>query len=426
MKLRSFTMIIMLSILLSTCTIYAQSDYYDMGMTSDTATGCLYGIVSDLITGDPIEGAKVTASIDYEAKYKSKGKPTLKKKYSNFTDEDGFYMLDKLPAGMVDVKVKAENYFEATEEVEIIEDEAIQVDFELNPCINGATGELSGFVLDAITGEPIYGAKVSLKVPFKCMSDEDIDVSGNYQTKTDDEGAYLISEIPIGEFNVIASAKGYESTSGEAIISFGDMTSLDFELFPCEYAYSGSISGMVLDKETRDPISDAKIFVKVVQFTPGCGSPMHKEISGEDGSYSIENLPEGTHKIVVMAKGYMKYIGEVTVITGENTEYDIELDSLWMLPTGTLTGNVFDSKGEPVEGAKIKLLFKKVLGTKAFKRLSPETDEEGYFIIENVPVGEVKVTAKKNKIGTGSASTEIIEDETSDVEIILKKGKSNK
>ena len=141
---------------------------------------------------------------------------------------------------------------------------------------------------------------------------------------------------------------------------------------------------------------------------------------------NMKKLPSGTHSISALAKGYLKFSGDVTVVTGENTEYDIELGSIWSGPSGTLEGIVIDSEGDPVEGASIKLVFKKVMGAKAFKRLSPVTDEEGYFLIEKVPVGEVKVTAKKGSLGKGSVDTEILEDETTQVEIVISKGKPDK
>ena len=434
-----------ISIIFPACSIFAQSlngtdlncgmnsglsnmntTPFDMNQTSDTATGCIYGFVTDLITGKPVEGSKVTASTDFQPKLKSKGQTFMKKKYSSFTDEDGFYVLENLPEGMHEVMVKAENYYQNSKQVEFIFGKEIQVDFELNPCVNGATGELNGYIHDAITGEPITGAKVTLKIPFKCTSEEDFDGDGNYQTKTGDEGEYIISEIPVGEFVVSASAKGYETESESAIIEFGDITTLDFELIPCDYENSGSVNGIVRDKYSQAPIADARIFVRVIDFTPGCGSPMHKVISDEDGFFSFEKLPSGTHSIAAWAKGYIKYSGEVTLETGESTEYDIELDSLWVGPTGILEGYVIDSKGDPVEGAAVKLIFKKVMGTKAFQRLSPKTDADGFFMIDKVPVGELKITARKKKLGKGDTTTEIFEDEVTEVEIVIAKGKSDK
>ncbi|MBU1626395.1 carboxypeptidase-like regulatory domain-containing protein [bacterium] len=469
MKLRIFSFILAITIVIPAYSLFAQSydrdleagtfisklPEFDMSRTSYNATGAIVaGSVTDFIDGERIEGAKVTVTMEPKPKMKSMKLPEMKKKYVGFTDADGIYIIQYVPCGMFEIQVKAEGYFEGLKELDIPEIGTYQVDFELNPCENGARGDLHGFVHDAITGDPIAGSKISFKIPFKCISEYGKDEGGGdgdyngdsrsyegssiyeggsgfevqrvFMVVTDGNGEYLIEEIPIGEFSVSARAKTYETGTETALIQFGETTELNFDLIPCGSDYSGSISGLVTDEDTGAPIGDAKIFLKVKFSTPGCGSQlMNKVISEEDGSYSFDNLPHGIHIISAWAKGYIHFSGKVTVESGMDTEFDIILRGLKSGPKGTLAGIVIDSKSDPVEGASIKLYFKKIMGAKAYQKLMAETDEDGSFMIEGVPVGKLEVEAKKGKLGKGSISTEIFKDELTEVEIVISKKKSD-
>jgi hypothetical protein len=440
MKLRILGFLIALTIMFPTFSLFAQP--YDMSRCSDNATGAtITGYVVDLITGDPIKGAKVFATLDKKPKLESNKPPIYKKKYFDFTDAEGLYLIENIPSAKYEIQVKAEDYFEGLMNIEIPSIGTYQVDFDLNPCVNGASGDLHGFVHDAITGDPIASSKVYLKLPFKCISEDTSDSSDNsyegdsvdkgeigfdvdsvFIAFTDEYGEYTIKDIPIGEFSISARVKDYEPATESALIKFGVGTELNFNLNPCGYS-SGSVSGFVKDEETGKPISYTMIFVHVKDFTSGCVSPVHKVFSGEDGFYTIDKIPAGTHSITGLAKGYIKYSGEVTIETGINTEFDIILSALKSGPTGTLKGIVIDSKSEPVEGASIKLVFKKIMGTKDIQKFSTQTQKDGYFVIEKVPVGEVTVTAKKGNQGSGFAKAEILEDETTEVRIVISKKK---
>jgi outer membrane receptor protein involved in Fe transport len=82
------------------------------------------------------------------------------------------------------------------------------------------TGVLSGQVLDTKTGEPLAGVNISLK-------------NTTLTTVSDARGAYLITNIPPGSYDVVASLVGYiEIINTGVVITQDQMTTLDVGLEP--------------------------------------------------------------------------------------------------------------------------------------------------------------------------------------------------
>lgn len=81
------------------------------------------------------------------------------------------------------------------------------------------TGNISGTVTDADEGSPIAGGDVT---------------ANEYSTTTLDDGSYLISDLSVGSYTVIASADGYENASQDVTV-IADTTitlNVDFALNP--------------------------------------------------------------------------------------------------------------------------------------------------------------------------------------------------
>ncbi len=65
----------------------------------------------------------------------------------------------------------------------------------------GTSGKISGVVTDRQTGEPIAGALVTVE-------------GTNLQTRTDANGAYVLLNVPVGKYTLLASLSGEESNPG--------------------------------------------------------------------------------------------------------------------------------------------------------------------------------------------------------------------
>ncbi len=142
-------------------------------------TGTISGIVTNE-SGSPLAGATVTAG----------GVVTTT------TNASGAYTLSAVPAGLVYVTASKSGYSSVSHLVELVAGGTSTRNFSL-PSSTG-TGTLAGLVTDAVNGNPIAGALVSI---------------AGITATTNASGNYSISDIPLGELTAAFNAS---NTSGQA------------------------------------------------------------------------------------------------------------------------------------------------------------------------------------------------------------------
>ncbi len=133
------------------------------------------------------------------------------------------------------------------------------------------TGSISGVVTDSVTGNPIVGARV-------CAMR-----GGN--TITNESGEYLIENLTPGDYRVTASAEGYCGKTYPDMVTVVDgqtTTNINFALAPCVPPPRGSISGVVTDSVTGNPIVGARVSVMRGGYA----------ITNQNGEYTIEDIRE--------------------------------------------------------------------------------------------------------------------------------------
>jgi len=217
-----------------------------------------------------------------------------------------------------------------------------------------ATGSITGTVSDDITA-PIANATVT---------------AGAHSTTTADDGTYTLAYIPVGTYNVTASAEGYvDALQPEVIIEDSQVTTVDFTLVVPPPA--GSISGMVND-DIGDPIENATITANGQYIT----------VTEADGTYTLADVPVGTYTVVASAPSYADASPVVVNVLDKQTTAGIDF-SLTQL-TGTIIGMVNDIDNiAPIANATIIANGEYITVTEA----------DGTYTLADIPVGTYTVTA---------------------------------
>jgi subtilisin len=171
----------------------------DAAASAPSEIGNLSGTVTD--GENPIAGAEVVL-----------GGTSFKA----FTDNLGKYLIEDIPVGSYQATVSAEDYQSKSHTVTILDGINITLDFVLEQI---QTGTLAGTVTDAVSDDPIEGAKVVL---------DGTDLEGT----TDIKGEYSISGIPVGNFTATASADWYQTQSEDVSITKDSIKTQDFSLQP--------------------------------------------------------------------------------------------------------------------------------------------------------------------------------------------------
>ena len=380
-------------------------------------TGIFSGTVSDE-EGDPIAGASVSLC---ESGGWWGG-------YYTQTMEDGLFIIEDIEAGDYNASASAWGYMMAFEEVEIIEGETTVVDFVLDEWGwgggGGPTGTCSGTVTDE-AGNPLEGVSISLN-----------ETGGwgwwgnNYQTYTLEDGTFLIEEAEVGEYSASAFAWGYSMEFQDIEIVEGETTVVDFVLE--EYGWGGGgatgmCSGTVSD-EAGIPLEGVSVSLQSSSgwgwgWGWGWGSNSYNTQTLEDGTFSFDEVEVGEYEATAFEWGYEWNSQDIEILEGETTVVDFVLES-WggTGPTGTFSGTVSDTSGNPVEGAFVSLYSDCGWGWGwgwGGNWYFAETLEDGSFIIEEVEVGEYTASASSWELGWASEEVEILEGETTTVDFVL-------
>lgn len=155
---------------------------------------------------------------------------------------------------------------------------------------------VNGTVVDAVTGEPIPDATVT--------------IDGEELT-TDDHGFYEVYGVAGDvDHEIVVAAPGYEETVEEASIPADEVTSVNLAV-----AGDAEVSVTVTDGAFGGGVEDATVAVGDYPAT-----------TSEEGTYVVEDIPGGTSaSLTVTADGYEAYDAPVSVDAGEAASHDARL-----------------------------------------------------------------------------------------------------
>jgi carboxypeptidase family protein len=158
---------------------------------------------------------------------------------------------------------------------------------------------ISGTVVDALSGQPVARAQVSIDL----QSERDSTLA----TTTGDDGRFAFENLAAGTYALSARRKGYLNQAykqheffSTAIIVGPDLHSEDlrFELRP-----DASVSGQVFD-ERNEPVRNAQVMLLCQGLRLGRRATWQQEqvMTDDQGHYRFGHLPPGTYFVSVSAQ----------------------------------------------------------------------------------------------------------------------------
>ena len=255
------------------------------------------GTVTDTNDGEPIENALVVISFHGT-------------EMSRLTDDEGKYKFTKVPECfcLKTIKVTKDGYRSETEDVAV--SGVTVVDFELLFMeLEPYEGTIMGTVTDNHDGTPMQGVHVELEYHGTVR-----------EVYTDSDGKYRFERVPICYClkKVTATKEHYRPETKE--VGVQAVTIVDFALWIEEQVPydEGTVSGIVTDAETGEPIEGALVVIKHE------GS-IKETFTDEEGKYTLTGIPmcRCPKNIDVSAKGYISQEGSIAV--DEDTIVDFAL-----------------------------------------------------------------------------------------------------
>lgn len=346
----------------------------DIALVAIVPTG-IRGTVTDISTGNPIEGARVHAfNVDY---WLHNGVA--------YTDENGDYEINARP-GEYRVRACAEGYLPEEYPTNVIVPEAGYIE-DIDFALTGFSfGSISGTVTDT-SGTPLNNAKI---IAWKYG-----DFFGR-SAWSDATGAYTIENLIPGEYRVHAHKWGFEPAvypDTVAVPDGGSVPDIDFALIPL-HAHDGVISGTVTDDSTGMPIEGASLIALGHTNGPWHRFIVHRAFTDADGNYVFDNLREIPFTILAHAQGYYgEFYDDVhsyfdaTLVTPDADSIDIALTARENLGIRTIFGRISDPAGEFIDGGIVYL--------RSDDRIVDivSADIEGYYGFTNLQPGIYEVSA---------------------------------
>ncbi|MEN6460944.1 MAG: carboxypeptidase-like regulatory domain-containing protein, partial [Syntrophomonas sp.] len=342
---------------------WLEEDYpVDVSVTDSQDTGNINfnlkkgGTISGLVlddNGQAVNNVRVYAyTQDYDI-YKSA-----------FTDATGCYTISDLPSGIYTVTVNAEGWLEEDYpgDVSVTDSQDTRnINFNLKK-----GGTISGQVLDD-NGQAANNIRVNVHSK---------DYSIYESAYTDATGCYTISDLPSGIYIVTVDTDGWvkeDYPSNVNVTAPENTGNINFSL-----EKGGSISGQVLD-ENGQALQNIWISAHTLDYD------FYDSISTTaTGHYTIPNLPSKTYEVTVNAdkwvsQDYPSYINVTVLQETGNVNFNLEKG-------GSISGQVLDGNGQPVNHAWVE-----AENSDYSIYESSDTDEEGHYVIPNLPGGLYKI-----------------------------------
>jgi len=261
----------------------------------------VFGIVIDNATSIRMNGANITI-FDLEEQ------SVVAYAMTNITGE---YSITNVSAGNYSITASKWGYFLVPKNLTIpFNDSHVRVDFELVPDIPLPTvGNLTGYITDRDTGEPISGAYVITLVPYLLV-------------QTDDDGLYYFRGLNEGSYLILAWIDGYVTEDRDIFIVAGMTKTLNITLGKEPGPPPPpTITGNVTDQK-GNPIAGALV-VRINSPYPFNGT------TDENGHFRFENLSVGTYVFKVHADGYMSNMSTpVNVSWNETRDINVTLKKM--------------------------------------------------------------------------------------------------
>jgi 5-hydroxyisourate hydrolase-like protein (transthyretin family) len=316
---------------------------------------------------------------------------------SAFTDDEGRFH-ELVPAGPIKVMFRSDlgvqwavgqTSFETATIFDAVAGETLFIQERLVDL----TGEITGAVTSATTGEPLADICVVTVPPDDPWGGEDEEVC------TGADGQYTI-DVLAGDYKIRFSDSSGEylqryyggiTFADAAVVSVGagdTISGIDATLNPAAAA-----EGRVIDRVTRQPIPDVCVYAFDIDGQNWIDGQVN-QCSDEGGYWRISGLPAGAVKL--MTYGTEQY--GTQWFNGASTPEDARILRVragrttkvppFPLEQGAIvTGTVTNEAGEPIEGACVQVSYvpNSRIGGCDF---GAETGENGVYTIYNVPPGE--------------------------------------
>ncbi|HIG11103.1 MAG TPA: carboxypeptidase regulatory-like domain-containing protein [Planctomycetes bacterium] len=291
-------------------------------------------------TGESVEGAEVLA-MSYTNSSRACRDMVL-------TDSDGAFTLDSLSPGQYTLAVRAVGYRPGHESR--VKTGASGLLIQLSP-----QATIIGRVL--ANGESATNFKVRLRQTYE--NNPATSAVGDEIAFENSDGSFMLDSVQPGTYVVQAIAEGYAPSYSDGFrVGMG----MPVKGVIVHLTRGGALVGRVLNAQgktisrptisTHDNTWANTIFDQALGDQFPTNATSKKRTGTPDGKFKLDGLKGGAYQVRIRAPDYCELIlQDILVQDGQDTDLDV----VTLIKGGTVTGQVLDSTGKPIPGAKVNL-----------------------------------------------------------------------
>jgi len=270
--------------------------------------------------------------------------------------DDGRYSLDNIPAGTLQLMVRATGYVPGTRnDITVEEGKTVSgIDLQLD---KGAT--VSGRVTSA--SSPVAGVQVRLgfqRTPSFTNS------------TTDADGLYTLDGVPDGDQNVEFQKTGFALLRKPVSVASGKDVRLDVEMDP-----GRELRGRVVDHAGRGVLG---AYVSADMSNVGGAQRPEFVTTDGDGSFSMQGLTDGRYRVTARKEGF---------VTAEAN--DVELPQMRPITLTLEAGATINGRVTGIPPEQFTQVI--VTASGGSSRNQAYADNGGNFVLNGLPDGRVRV-----------------------------------
>ncbi len=332
-------------------------------------------------TGEPVSGALVKAVPEFDLANLLDTIDNASFLTADTTDDEGGFCCTGLAAGTYDLEIMRRGIKDTSQKGF----DAGRTDL----LITLEWGGIAGIAVSTIDGEPVTDYRITLEPQGMKSLLDPYGLKSKIERRIEDEqGKFEIVPLKPGSYMMTVKAKGFGRHRVKNVCVEDGKTRGGIIVMLSEEA---SVSGVVFDAETKEPIEGARISLKtgiegmIAEFS---GSEL--SLSDETGRYTFGGLSSGPVRLFVAHGDYeTRPLDELHLSEGEKIEgFDAALTK-----GAVVRGHVYGPDNAPVEGANI--MASSPMGTSL---KSTRTDREGFYEMSGFAPGSYTVLRMAMKI----------------------------
>lgn len=309
------------------------------------------------------------------------------------TDAEGWFALEQDMAGRWRVEIHAPGVGWATVDLPEVTPEAAT---EPRTVRLQRGADISGRVVDAITGDPIEGVRVGVRLRRLSSGFRPFEPP---PVRTGADGQWVLRTVPDGQWQIVAEKVTYLYREKTVTVAEGKSAgAVAFRLerkpeFRCRVLRSDGT-----------PLSETAIRLRQLIRTADNRRAKDKRLSFKtdaDGWFRLEQATGGQWQIDVILDGVGWARAGPLAVT---TDRSVEPQTLTLTAGMTASGRVLEAgSGKPIEGATVAAKEQVFGGVRQFAPRAVTTDAEGRWTLTTLPPGTWALVASKddyNWVGT--------------------------